>query len=176
MALSLEQKKAMAEEVHGVAKGAYAAVAAEYRGLTAQEMDDLRAAAREQDVYLRVVKNSIARRAVAGTNFECMTEGFSGPLLLAFSGEDPGSAARVVKNFSKDHDKLVTKLVALSGRLLEAGDLDRLASMPTRDEALSQLMATMRAPVQKLATTLNEVPGKLVRTLEAVRQQKAQQG
>ena len=176
MALSLEQKKAMAEEVHVVASGAHAAVAAEYRGLSALEMDELRAAARKQDVYLRVVKNSIARRAVAGTSFECMTEGFAGPLLLAFSGEDPGSAARVVKGFSKDHDKLVVKLIALSGRLLAPGELDRLASMPTRDEALSQLLGTMRAPVQKLVTTMNEVPGKLVRTLEAVRQQKAQQG
>jgi len=172
MALSLEQKKAMTAEVNEVAKTAYAAVAAEYRGLKATAMDDLRTQARKQGVYLRVVKNSIARRAVEGTEFECMTAGFSGPLLLAFSTEDPGSAARVVKDFAKENEKLVPKLVALSGTLYPASELERLASMPTRDQALSMLMATMRAPVQKLAVTFKEVPGKLVRTLAAVRDAK----
>ena len=172
MAISLEQKKAMTAEVNAVAKTAYAAVAAEYRGIKATEMDSLRSEARKQGVYLRVVKNSIARRAVEGTDFECMSEGLAGPLLFAFSQEDPGSAARVVKDFSKKNDKLVPKLVALSGSLYPATELDRLASLPTRDEALSQLMATMRAPVQKFATTLNEVPGKLVRTMAAVRDAK----
>lgn len=172
MALSLEQKKAMAEEVNAVARTAFAAVAAEYRGIKATDMDGLRSEARKQGVYLRVVKNSIARRAVEGTDFECMTEGFAGPLLLAFSQEEPSAAARVVKDFAKQNDKLVPKLVALSGTLYPASELDRLASMPTRDEALALLMATMRAPVQKFVTTLNEVPGKLVRTLAAVRDAK----
>ncbi|MCH8506265.1 MAG: 50S ribosomal protein L10 [Ectothiorhodospiraceae bacterium] len=173
MALSLEQKKAMAAEVNEVAKVAYAAVAAEYRGLSATDMDGLRSQARKQNVYLRVVKNSIARRAVQGTDFECMTEGFAGPLLLAFSQEDPGAAARVVKDFAKQNDKLVPKLVAVGGTLYSASELERLASMPTREEALSKLMATMRAPVQKFVTTVNEVPSKLVRTLAAVRDAKA---
>lgn len=172
MALSLEQKKAMTAEVNAVAQSANAAVAAEYRGIKATEMDSLRANARKEGVYLRVVKNSIARRAVAGTSFECMTEGFSGPLLLAFSTEDPGSAARVVKQFSKENDRLVPKLVALGGTLYPASELERVASLPTRDEAISMLMATMRAPVQKFVTTLNEVPSKLVRTVAAVRDAK----
>lgn len=172
MALSLEQKKAMTAEVNAVALTANAAVAAEYRGIKATAMDSLRSQARKEGVYLRVVKNSIARRAVSGTDFECMTDGFSGPLLLAFSTEDPGSAARVVKNFAKENDRLVPKLVVLGGTLYPASDLDRVASLPTRDEALSMLMATMRAPVQKLATTLNEVPSKLVRTVAAVRDAK----
>ncbi|MCC5859887.1 MAG: 50S ribosomal protein L10 [Ectothiorhodospiraceae bacterium] len=172
MAISLEQKKAMTAEVNAVAQAAFAAVAAEYRGIKATEMDGLRREARKQGVYLRVVKNSIARRAVQGTDFECMTEGFNGPLLLAFSQEDPGAAARVVKDFAKANDKLVPKLVSVGGKLYPASELDRLASLPTREEALSILLATMRAPVQKLATTLNEVPGKLVRTLAAVRDAK----
>ncbi|KAB7622874.1 50S ribosomal protein L10 [Alkalilimnicola sp. S0819] len=172
MALNLEQKKAMVQEVAAVAQDAQAAIGAEYRGLTAVQMDELRAEARKQGVYLRVVKNTLMRRAVENTPFECMKEGFTGPLLMAFSQEEPGAAARVLKDFGKQNEKLVVKLIALQGRLLNAGDLDRVASMPTRDEAISVLMATMRAPVQKLATTLNEVPGKLVRTLAAVRDAK----
>lgn len=172
MALNLEQKKAMVQEVASVAQDAQAAIAAEYRGLTAGQMDELRAKAREQGVYLRVVKNTLMRRAVEGTPFECMKEEFTGPLLMAFSQEEPGSAARVLRDFGKQSDKLVVKLVALQGRMLQAGDVERLASMPTRDEAISQFMATMRAPVQKLATTLNEVPSKFVRTLAAVRDAK----
>jgi len=119
-----------------------------------------------------VVKNTLARRAVEGTEFECLQEGLVGPLLLAFSLEEPGSAARLVKGFAKEHDKLDVKLVAFGGQMLPATDLDRLASLPTRDQALSLLMATMKAPVTKLAMTFKEVPGKLVRTVEAVRQQK----
>lgn len=172
MGMSLEQKKAMVQEVAAVAQEALTAVSAEYRGLTAGEMDDLRAKAREQGVYLRVVKNTLARRAVAGTEFECMTDGFYGPLLLAFSQDDPGAAARLVRDFRKEHEALVVRNVAFGGVLYDAEHLERLASLPTRDEALSKLMATMRAPVQKLATTTNEVPGKLVRTLAAVRDAK----
>lgn len=172
MGLSLEQKKAMVQEVAAVAEQALTAVSAEYRGLTAVEMDRLRAQARERGVYLRVVKNTLARRAVAGTEFECMTEGFQGPLLLAFSQDDPGAAARLVRDFSKECPALTARNVAFGGQLYSAEHLDRLASLPTREEALSKLMATMRAPVQKLTTTVNEVPGKLVRTLAAVREAK----
>ncbi|RFA24451.1 50S ribosomal protein L10 [Alkalilimnicola ehrlichii] len=172
MGLSLEQKKAMVQEVSAVAQEAHSVVAAEYRGLTAGEMDNLRVVAREKGVYLRVVKNTLARRAVEGTDFECMKESFVGPLLLAFSQEDPGSAARVIKEFSKENKNLVVKMVSIGGQVLPATDLDRLASLPTRDEALSILMATMRAPVQKFVTTLNEVPSKLVRTVAAVKDAK----
>ncbi|MGI9305314.1 MAG: 50S ribosomal protein L10, partial [Gammaproteobacteria bacterium] len=136
------------------------------------ELTDLRARARDGGVYLRVVKNTLARRAVEGTEFECMREGFTGPLMLAFSQEDPGAAARLVKDFSKDHNKLSVRMVAVSGKLLEAGDLDKLASLPNREQALSQLMAVMKAPIEKLARTLAEPHAKLVRTIAAVRDQK----
>lgn len=172
MSLTLEQKKAVVAEVADVAAVAHSAVAAEYRGLTVEQMTQLRVKAREQGVYLRVVKNTLARRAVAGTSFECMTKGFVGPLVLAFSQEDPGSAARVMKDFAKDYDKLVVRLVSVGGKLLDASDLDRLAKMPTRDQAISLLMAVMRAPLDKFARTLNEVPGKFVRTVAAIRDQK----
>ncbi len=173
MALSLEQKKAMVQEVAEVASKALSAVAAEYRGLTAAEMESLRVEARKGGVYLRVVKNTLARRAVEGTEFECLQEAFVGPLLLGFSLEDPGAAARVFKEFSKEHKALTVKFLGVGGQMLPASDLDRLASMPTREQALSMLMATMRAPVQKFVTTLNEVPGKLVRTVAAVKDAKA---
>jgi large subunit ribosomal protein L10 len=170
--LNLEDKKSIVAEVSAVAADAHSAIAAEYHGLTVDEMTELRAKAREGGVYLRVVKNTLARRALEGTEFECMKEGLVGPLVLAFSQEDPGSAARVVKDFAKEHDQLVTKLVSIGGELLTAGELDRLASLPTRDQAISMLMALMKAPVEKLTRTLNEVPGKLVRTVAAVRDQK----
>jgi large subunit ribosomal protein L10 len=172
VALSLEQKKAVVSEVAEVAAAAHSAVAAEYRGLSVEQMSELRAKARETGVYLRVVKNTLARRAVEGTEFECLQEGLTGPLVLAFSREEPGAAARLMKDFSKQHKQLVPRLVAYDGKRLEAADLDRLASIPTREQALSLLMAVMKAPVEKLARTLNEVPGKLVRTVAAVRDQK----
>jgi large subunit ribosomal protein L10 len=172
MSLTLEQKKAVVAEVSEVAASALSAIAAEYRGLTVEEMTELRAKARSEGVYLRVVKNTLARRAVSGTEFECMQDGMVGPLVLAFSQEDPGAAARVIKDFAKEHEKLVTKLVSIGGQMLEPSELERLASMPTRDQALSMLLAVMKAPVEKLARTLNEVPGKLVRTVAAVRDQK----
>ena len=173
MALNLEQKKAIVAEVAEVASSAQSAIAAEYRGLTVAQMTELRAQARIGGVYLRVIKNTLARRAVAGTDFECMTEGLTGPLVVAFSQEDPGAAARVIKDFAKGHDKLAVKLVAVGGRLLAPDDIETLAKLPTYDQAVSMLMAVMKAPVQKLATTLNEVPGKLVRTLAAVKDAKA---
>ncbi|EHQ53629.1 50S ribosomal protein L10 [Ectothiorhodospira sp. PHS-1] len=172
MALNLEDKKAIVSEVAAVAASAYSAVAAEYRGLSVGEMTELRKKARESGVYLRVVKNSLARRAVEGTDFQCMQEGMVGPLVLAFSQEDPGAAARLVKDFSKSHAKLECKMVSVGGQLLGPGDLDRLASMPTRDQAISLLMAVMKAPLDKFARTLNEVPGKFVRTVAAIRDQK----
>jgi large subunit ribosomal protein L10 len=170
--LNLEEKKAVVAEVAEVAGSAYSAIAAEYSGLTVGEMTELRAKARESGVYLRVVKNKLARRAFEGTDFACMADGLVGQLVLAFSQEDPGSAARVIKDFSKEHDKLVVKLVSIGGKLLAASDVDALAKMPTYDQAISMLMAVMKAPVEKLARTMNEVPGKLVRTVAAVRDAK----
>lgn len=172
MALRLEQKKAVVAEVMSVAAQAHSAVAAEYRGLTAPEMTELRKQARESQVYLRVVKNTLACRALAGTDYACMTEGLVGPLLLAFSLEEPGSAARVIKDFAKEHEQLTPKLVAFGGKLYGPGELDRLASLPTKEQAISMLMAVIKAPVEKLARTLAEPHAKLVRTIAAVRDQK----
>ncbi len=172
MALNLEQKKAIVAEVADVASSAHSAIAAEYRGLTVEDLTELRKQARNNGVYLRVVKNTLAKRAVADTEFECMTEGFSGPLVLAFSQEDPGAAARVIHDFVKDHEDMIVKMVSISGKLLDPSEIKTLAKMPTYEQAISILMATMKAPVQKLATTLNEVPGKLVRTVAAIRDAK----
>lgn len=172
MALNLEQKKAIVAEVADVASSAYSAIAAEYRGLTVEDLTVLRKEARNNGVYLRVVKNTLAKRAVADTDFECMTEGFTGPLVLAFSQEDPGAAARVIHDFVKDHNDMIVRMVSISGKLLDPSEIKTLAKMPTYEQAISILMATMKAPVQKLASTLNEVPGKLVRTIAAIRDAK----
>jgi large subunit ribosomal protein L10 len=172
MTLKLEDKQALVAEVNAVAATAQSVVAAEYRGLSLPQMTALRAKARASGVYMRVVKNTLARRAVAGTPFECIGAALKGPLVLAFAKSDPGAAARVVKAFAKDNDKLVTKLVSMGGTLLSAKDLDRVAGLPTRDQALAQLMALMKAPISKLVRTLAEPQAKLVRTIAAVRQQK----
>ena len=172
MAMNLDDKKVVVSELAAVAASAHSAIAAEYRGLSVSQMTELRKQARSTGVYLRVVKNTLARRAVEGTDFECMQQGLIGPLVLAFSQEEPGAAARLMKDFAKNHDKLQIKLVSFGGQMLGAGDLDRLAQMPTRDQAISLLMAVMKAPLDKFARTLNEVPGKLVRTVAAIRDQK----
>ena len=172
MALSFSEKEAIVAEVAEVANSAYSVVVAEYAGLESNEMNALRDKARAGGVYLRVVKNSLARRAVEGTEYECLQEALVGPLVMAFSQEDPGSAARVLKEFSKDNNKLVVKALSVSGQLLAASELDRLAKLPTKDQAISMLMSVMQAPVTKLARTLNEVPGKLVRTVAAIRDAK----
>lgn len=172
MPLSLETKKAVVAEVHEVAKTAHSAVAAEYIGLTVAQMTNLRVQARNSGVYVRVVRNTLARRALEDTGFACMQEKLQGPLVLAFSKEEPGAAARVIKSFSKDNDKLVVKLVSVEGKLLEPTALDMLASLPTRDEAIAQLMSVLIAPVSKFVRTLAEPHARLVRTLGAIRDQK----
>jgi large subunit ribosomal protein L10 len=176
VALSLEQKKAVVSEVSEVAANAHSAVAAEYLGLSVGDMTALRAKARENSVYVRVVKNSLAKRAIEGTEFECMSEVLVGPLVLAFSQEDPGAAARVIQDFSKQNDKLVVKVVSIGGKLLAPGDIKRLADMPTKEQAISMLMAVMKAPIEKLARTLAEPHAKLVRTVAAIRDQKQAAG
>ncbi len=173
VALTLQEKKKIVSEVAAVATEAHSAVAAEYHGLSVGEMTELRVKAREGGVYLRVVKNNLAKIALADTDFSCMSDGFVGPLVLAFSQEDPGAAARVIKDFAKEHDKLEVKMLSVGGELLAASELDRLAKLPTRDQALAILAGTLRAPVEKLARTFKEVPGKLVRTVAAVSDSKA---
>jgi large subunit ribosomal protein L10 len=172
MALNLEDKKALVAEVAEVAAKAQSVVAAEYRGLTVGQMTDLRAKARKSGVYMRVVKNTLARKALAGTSFEAVGPKLKGPLVLAFSKDDPGAAARVVKDFAKANEKLVATLVSLGGQVLSAKDLEAVANLPTREQALSMLLGTLKAPSQKLVSTIAAVPSKLVRTLAAVRDQK----
>jgi large subunit ribosomal protein L10 len=172
MALRLEDKKALVAEVAEVASKAQSVVAAEYRGLTVSQLTELRARARASRVYMRVVKNTLARRAVAGTAFECVGSRLKGPLILAFSVDDPGSAARLVKGFAKDNQKLVPTLVSIGGSVLSGDELERVASLPTREQALAQLMGVMKAPIGKFVRTLAEPHAKLVRTVAAVKDQK----
>jgi large subunit ribosomal protein L10 len=172
MPLNLEDKKVLVTEVAEVAKTALSVVAAEYRGLTVSQMTDLRSKARAQGVFMRVVKNTLARKAFAGTAFEPVGPKLKGPLILAFSKDDPGAAARVVKAFAKDNDKLVATLVSLGGEVLSAKDLEKVASLPTRAQALSQLLGVLKAPIQKLVGTIAAPNQKLVRTIAAVRDAK----
>ena len=172
MALGLEDKKAIVAEVSEVAESALSAVIADYRGLTVGQMTSLRKQAREGGVYLKVVRNTLARRAVEGTDFECMQEALVGPTVLAFSQEDPGAAARLMKDFAKENAELEVKALSISGQLLGAEQIDVLAKMPTLDQARAMLMSVMIAPVTKLARTLNEFPGSITRVMAAVADEK----
>jgi large subunit ribosomal protein L10 len=176
MPLNLEDKKALVQEVGEIAAHAQSVVAAEYRGITVSQMTDLRAKARGAGVYVRIVKNTLARRAIAGTSFESIGPQLKGPLVLAFSKDDPGAAARVVTDFAKTNEKLVATLVSIGGQVLPGTDIGKIASLPTRDQALSQLMGLLKAPIEKLVRTLAEPQAKLVRTIAAVRDQKQAAG
>lgn len=176
MALRLEDKKAIVSQVMRIAADAPSAIAAEYRGLSVSELTEFRAKAREQGVYVKVVKNTLAKLALEGTPYECMREGLVGPLMLAFSQEDPGSAARLIKGFAKDNKLLVVKMISIGGELLEASELAKLASLPTKDQGISLVMAVMKAPIEKLVRTLAEPHAKMVRTVAAVRDQKQATG
>lgn len=173
MSLNVEAKQAVVTEVAAVAATALSAVAAEYRGLTVAQMTKLRAAARQANVYVRVVKNTLARRAIEGTSFQCMQGSLKGPLVLAFSRADPGAAARVFKSFAKEHDKLVTVALSIGGELYPASDLDRLAALPTLEEARASLLRVMNAPLTRLVRTLAEPAAMLARTLKARSEQTA---
>lgn len=167
MALRLEDKKALVTEVNEVASTAESAIAAEYRGLSVAQMTEFRAKARSEDVYVRVVKNTLAKRAIEGTDFECLTELLRGPLLLAFSREDPGAAARVIKAFAKDNEALETKAVVIGGTLYGPEDLARLASLPNLEQARAMLLGVLQAPMSTLVRTLAEPPAMLARVLAA---------
>jgi len=173
MALRLEDKKTLVKEVNAVADDSITAVAAEYRGLSVAEMTELRKEARSAGVYIRVVKNTLARRAVEGTEFECMQDTLKGPILLAFAKDDPGAAARVIKDFAKGHDALQAVSLSVGGQLLPATDLNRLADLPTLDQARAMLLGVMMAPMSKLVRTLAEPSAMLARTLDARGNQEA---
>lgn len=169
MSLTLEQKKSVVAEVNEVAAGAQAAIAAEYTGLTVADMTALRAQARAQGVYVRVVKNSLAKRAIAGTEFECLSDSLIGPLLLVFSADDPGAGARIVRDFKKTNDRLIPTAIAFAGEVRPPEDLKLLADMPTLDEARGQLLGLLQAPATQLVRTLAEPGGQFVRLLAAYR-------
>jgi large subunit ribosomal protein L10 len=173
MALRLEDKKALVKEVNAVAGDSITAVAAEYRGLSVEEMTELRREARSAGVYLRVVKNTLARRAVEGTEFECMKDTLKGPILLAFAKEDPGAAARVIRNFAKEHDALQAVSLSVGGQLMPRSDLAKLAELPTLDQARAMLLGVFMAPMSQLVRTLAEPPAMLARTLSARSEQEA---
>jgi large subunit ribosomal protein L10 len=172
LSLNLEAKKAVIAEVAAVASQAHSAVAVEYRGLTVAEMTKLRVAARRENVYLRVVRNTLASRALESTNFECMRNGLTGPLVLAFSREEPSAAARVIRDFSKEHAKLVVRMGCVGGKLLPPEELEALAKMPTKEQAIAMLMGVLQAPISKFVRTLAEPTAKLARVIAAVRDQK----
>ena len=176
MPLNLEGKKALVEEVSAVAAKALSVVAAEYRGLTVTQMTELRSKARASGVYMRVVKNTLERKALAGTAFESMGTVLKGPLVLAFSKDDPGAAARVIKDFAKANDKLVPTGLSIGSGLLSAKDLEKVASLPTKEQALSQLLGVIKAPIQKLVATIQAPQVKFVRTVVAIRDQKQAAG
>ncbi|MCA6222165.1 MULTISPECIES: 50S ribosomal protein L10 [Photorhabdus] len=164
MALNLQDKQAIVAEVSEVAKGALSAVVADSRGVTVDKMTELRKAGREAGVYIRVVRNTLIRRAVEGTAYECLKEAFVGPTLIAFSNEHPGAAARLFKEFAKANPALEIKAAAFEGEFIPAANIDRLATLPTYEEAIARLMSTMK----------EAVAGKLVRTLAALRESREQ--
>lgn len=173
MGLTLEQKQAVVAEVAAVAAAAPAVIAAEYKGLDVSEMTALRASARSAGVYLRVVRNTLARRALEGTQFECMRETLTGPLLLAFSNEEPGSAAKVIRDFARENEKLVVRLIAVDGQLLDTATIESVANMPTLDQARAMLLGLLQAPLSKLLRVLSEPEAKFLRLLDAYRGQQA---
>jgi large subunit ribosomal protein L10 len=167
MSLSLDQKKAVISEVTEAIASAQAGVLAEYRGLNVAQITALRTEARNAGVWIKVVKNNLAKRVIQGSDFECLTDHFTGPVIFSAS-EDPVSVARVMAKFAKDNEKLKITAGAMNGALIDSTMIQSLSKLPGRDELIAKLMGTMQAPVQKLASTLNEVPSKFVRTLSAV--------
>jgi large subunit ribosomal protein L10 len=170
--LNLDDKKAIVAEVADVASVALSAAVADYRGLTVAELDGLRVKARHSGVYLRVVRNTLARRALEETDFACIKPKLLGPTILAFSRTEPSAAARLFKDFAKEAERFQVTGLAISGQLYEANEIDKLASLPTRDEAIARLMAVMQAPIAKFVRTLAEPHAKLTRTIAAIRDKK----
>lgn len=171
MSLNRNEKAAVIEEVSAQVANAQSLIVAEYRGIDVASVTVLRKTARESGVYLRVLKNTLVSRAIAGTEFEGISDQLTGPLIYAIS-EDPVAAAKVLSNFAKTNEKIVIKAGALPGTVLDVNGVKALATMPSREELLSKLLGTMQAPIATFVRTLNEVPTKFVRGLAAVRDQK----
>lgn len=172
MALNLESKKVIVDQVGTTASNALSLVIADARGVNVTDMTILREKAREQNIEIRVVRNTLAKLAFKGTDFECVSEVLTGPSLFGFSMEDPGAAARLFKEFAKDNDKFEVKALSISGQLLDNGKIDVLAKLPTLEQALGQLACVTLAPITKLVRTFNEVPTKVTRVVGAVRDKK----
>lgn len=172
MALGLAAKKEIVAEIEEVASRALSVAVAEYRGMEVAELTDLRVKAREQGVYLKVIRNTLAKRALADSKFADLDSALTGPLIYGFSVEAPGGAARLFKDFAKQNDKLNVTALSIGSGLLGPDKLDAVASLPTRDEALAKLLATFKAPVGKFVRTINEVPTKFVRVLAAIKDEK----
>ena len=175
MGLSLEQKQAMVSEVSSQLKDAQSVIVAEYRGLNVDRITQLRSKARGSGLYLRVLKNTLARRAVQGTPFEKLAESLTGPLMYGIS-KDPVAGAKVLSEFAKDNEQLVIKAGAMPNTLMSAKDIKALALLPSREQLLAKLMGTLQAPVATLVRTMNEIPGKFVRTVAALRDQREKSG
>lgn len=174
MSLNLEQKKALVAELAAVARSAQSLVAVEYAGLTVEKITELRRKARESGVFVKVAKNTLMRRALEGTDYACVEQALTGPLLFAFSKEDPGAAARLIRDLVKANQEVVKpRFVALGGRMYPAADIERVASLPTREQAIAMLMGLLKAPIEKLARTLAEPAARLARATAAVRDRKA---
>jgi len=173
--IGLKEKQAIVAEVNETASKALSAVMADYRGVSVDDMTALRKTAREAGVQVRVIRNTLAKRAFEGTEFECLNDVLLGPNILAFSLEDPGAGARVFKEFAKENSEFEIKALSVGGKLLPAEQIDTLAKLPTRDQAIALLMAVILAPVTKLVRTLNDVPGQVTRVVAAVRNQKQEQ-
>ncbi len=171
MSLSLTQKKAVINEVSQAIALANAGVLAEYRGMTVAQLTRLRQEARRAGVWIKVVKNNLARRAIADTGFACLREYFIGPIIFSVS-EDPVAVAKVMTRFARDNEHLKITVGAMNGSLMDPRMLDDLSKLPGREELLAKLMGTMQAPIQQFVATLNEVPSRFVRTLSAVAESK----
>jgi len=172
--ITLAAKKKIVDEVATAASKAISAIVAEYRGLTVNQMTELRNRARQANIYFRVVRNTLLRRAFENTPFSCMSDQLVGPLFVALSIDAPSDAARVLQDFVKTFEKLQIKAIAVGGKVYNASQLDMVAKLPTRDEALSKLMYVMKAPVEQFVRTLAAPHTKLVRVLAAIKEKKEQ--
>ena len=172
MSITREQKTKIVNDLNAVAQSALSAVTADYCGLSVAQMNDLRSQAREKNVYLRIARNTLIKRAIEGTEFVCLNDALSGPVLLAFSKEEPGAAARLMRDFKKKHKQLEVKSLAIGGEVLPGSDLDKIAKLPTYDEAIATLMSVLNAPVTQLVRTIREPYAQAVRAVAAVRDQK----
>ena len=170
MPLRIEQKKAVVEELHSIASSSVSAAIAEYRGLNVAEITKLRTKARESEIYLKVVKNSLSKKALADTNFECLTQALQGPIIIALSADDLASPARLFKDFGKDYEHLKTVSLAIDGNVFPSSELNRIAKLPTRNEAYSTIVGLMQAPIEKALRTLNEIPVKFTKLILAVKE------